>query len=358
MKKKSRIVTMKDVALKAGVSKGTVSKALNNSWNISPKLREKILRTCEELGYRMDCHLQDLIHKSKTGATRDIGFVIVGVDFSDLAYVQLLDGVVRGVDEQHLRLSLIKLSGHETKVFDLPPVLRDRRVSGVIISGNLSATIIELFHKLEMPCVIIGNYSEDVLGHGSNVELDINYMTYHLVDALKRHGRRRIAYYYEVPDNFFFIQCRNALKSAICQYGLEYDENLVYVGSGKYCGLSEEIIEDIRKDFPPFDSIICMDHRISLDLSHVILWETSRTMTKDIILGVLRSYTYEQLPVPTIYVNANFDKLAWEGINLLTDLLKNGEVESKRLLMKPIIEPALEYAKALRGVKGSYNDSC
>ncbi len=349
---------MKDVALKAGVSKGTVSKALNKSWSISPALREKILKTCEELGYRMDCNIQDLIHKSKTGATRDIGFVIVEVDFSDLAYVQLLDGIVKGVDERHLRLSLIKLSGKEEKIFDLPPVLRDRRVSGIIVSGSLSAKTMELLTKLEIPYVIIGNYSEEILGHGCNVELDINYMMYHLVGALKKHNRTRIAYYYEMPDNFFFLQCRDALKASLKLHQLEYDERLMYAGKGKYFGLSQQIIEDIKKDNPPFDSIICMDHRTSLDLSHIILLETSSDKPKNIVLGVLRSYAYEHLPVPTIYVDANFDRLALEGINLLDDLLKSGsKTEPKRLLIKPTIETELKENDTLIKLGNTGNDN-
>lgn len=333
---------MQEVALKAGVSKGTVSKALNRSWNISPTLRQKVLKTCEEMGYRMDCNFQDLIHKSKNGATRDIGFIIVGVDFSDLAYVQLLDGVVRGAEENHLRLSLIKLSGREKMVFDLPPVLRDRRVSGVIVSGMITPETIALLKKLELPYVIIGNYSEDVLGHGSSVELDISYTLYHLVDALKKNGRERIGYYYETPDSFFYLQCRKSLASAINQHDLPFHEGLFYAGNGKYYGLSEAIKNDLRSSVPPFDSIVCMNHRTALDLSHLILLESPKKKTTNIVLGILRSYPHEKLPVPTIYINANFDRLASQGVKLLSDHLENRDTEPKRLLIKPEVELELE----------------
>ncbi len=333
---------MKDVALRAGVSKGTVSKVLNRSKGISPALREKVLKTCEEIGYRMDCNIQDLIHKSKNGATRDIGFVIVGVDFSDLAYVQLLDGVVSGVEDFCLRLSLIKLSGEETKVFDFPPVLRDQRVSGVVISGGITPRIISLLKKLNMPYVIIGNYSEDVLKHGSNVELDVGYAMYHLVDVLKKNNRRRIAYYYEIPNNFFFIQCRDALESAMKRHGLAFSDELVYVGEGKYSGLSDRIKKDIQSSEPPFDCIVCPDHRTSLDLSHLILLEASKEKPKNIILGTLRSYPHEKLPVPTVYINAKFERLAYYGVKILTEYLGNRHTEARRMLIKPDIELQLE----------------
>ena len=43
--------TIKEVALKAGVGVGTVSRVLNNSPQISEKTRNKVLKAIEELNY-------------------------------------------------------------------------------------------------------------------------------------------------------------------------------------------------------------------------------------------------------------------------------------------------------------------
>lgn len=52
MKKKKR-VTMQDIADALGVSKVTVSKALNDKDGVGPELKEDILQKAEEFGYRL-----------------------------------------------------------------------------------------------------------------------------------------------------------------------------------------------------------------------------------------------------------------------------------------------------------------
>ena len=45
------MVTINDIAAKLGISKSTVSKALNNATDVSEEMRKKILYTAVELGY-------------------------------------------------------------------------------------------------------------------------------------------------------------------------------------------------------------------------------------------------------------------------------------------------------------------
>lgn len=58
MKKKT--VTIKDVARKAGVGVGTVSRVINNSPHVNPKTKEHVLKIIEELGYMPNPHARRL----------------------------------------------------------------------------------------------------------------------------------------------------------------------------------------------------------------------------------------------------------------------------------------------------------
>ena len=47
-------VSIRDIAREAGVTVGTVSRALNNYPDVSPTTRERIVETAQRLGYRPD----------------------------------------------------------------------------------------------------------------------------------------------------------------------------------------------------------------------------------------------------------------------------------------------------------------
>ncbi|MCS7181365.1 MAG: LacI family transcriptional regulator, partial [bacterium] len=66
------MVTIKDIAKIAGVSKATVSKALNNKSDISKKTKKKIKKIAEEMGYIPNSIAKCLVEKK----TYTIGLVL------------------------------------------------------------------------------------------------------------------------------------------------------------------------------------------------------------------------------------------------------------------------------------------
>lgn len=70
------MVSMKDIALRCGVSVSTVSKALNGRWDVGDATKEQILEAAKELGYTANSAARAL----KTNRTYSIGIV-----FTDLS---------------------------------------------------------------------------------------------------------------------------------------------------------------------------------------------------------------------------------------------------------------------------------
>ncbi len=60
-------ITLQDIAKKAGVTTTTISRALNNKPDVSPKTKEKILKIAKNLGYTPNLLAKSLrSRKSKT----------------------------------------------------------------------------------------------------------------------------------------------------------------------------------------------------------------------------------------------------------------------------------------------------
>ena len=60
----TKSVTMKDVAKLAGVTQPTVSYVINNTANISPEVKDRVLRAIEETGYQPNALAQNLKRRS------------------------------------------------------------------------------------------------------------------------------------------------------------------------------------------------------------------------------------------------------------------------------------------------------
>jgi len=56
--------TINDIAKALGISKGTVSKALNHSDDISETLRKKVLETAVEMGYEKNVYEKEVCRNS------------------------------------------------------------------------------------------------------------------------------------------------------------------------------------------------------------------------------------------------------------------------------------------------------
>ena len=53
--------TIKDIAKRLNISIATVSRALNNKWEVSKETRELVIKTAAEMGYRPNAQARGLV---------------------------------------------------------------------------------------------------------------------------------------------------------------------------------------------------------------------------------------------------------------------------------------------------------
>ena len=121
---------MTDVALRAGVSAMTVSRALKVDGAVSPKTRQRILKAVEELGYVLD-------QTAGTLSSKRSGFVAALIpsldnsNFSDTAR-----GIERALEPSGLQLLLGATDYTMEKEERLIEAMLRRRPEGVIVTGG------------------------------------------------------------------------------------------------------------------------------------------------------------------------------------------------------------------------------
>jgi len=88
-------VTIREVANRAGVAVGTVSRVVNNRPDVDPKLRERVQRALRELNYRPNARAQSLARN----ASPVVSFILSNRDFLHPFHSRVLQGVEEYCEE-------------------------------------------------------------------------------------------------------------------------------------------------------------------------------------------------------------------------------------------------------------------
>jgi DNA-binding LacI/PurR family transcriptional regulator len=140
-------VTLRDVALRAGVSRSAVSRSFTEGASVSAKTRAKVEKAARELGYSPNAIASSLT----TGRTKLIG--LVSNNFHNPLFLEVFDQFTRGLQERGLRPLLVNLS-QETDPVNSVRMLQQYSVDGVIVaSSTLPPSFAEAFRDAGVPVV-------------------------------------------------------------------------------------------------------------------------------------------------------------------------------------------------------------
>lgn len=179
-------VSIRDVALRAGVSVGTVSNVLNRPDEVSSESLARVNTAIEKLGYIRN----DAARKLRNGVSSSVGFVVLD------GQNPFFNDVVRGAEDEASRHQIAVLHGNtdedpsrERQYLDL---FEEQQVRGVLIApyGDISQRLERL--RGRVPVVLVDRFSGD--GRYSSVSVDSvaggRMAAEHLIET----GRRRIGF--------------------------------------------------------------------------------------------------------------------------------------------------------------------
>ena len=139
-----RAVTLQDIAHKLSVSKATVSLALRGDKRVGAETRELVKRTAEELGYRPDATMTQLMERvrSTTPQPYQATLAVINTDPNRVvfdfvtSYKEWLDGVKERADMRGYKLDSFWL--HEPGMTEdrLIEILRSRNIEGVLVPAT------------------------------------------------------------------------------------------------------------------------------------------------------------------------------------------------------------------------------
>lgn len=214
-------INIYDVAEKAGVGIGTVSRVLNNSNKVKEETRNKIIAVMKELNYRPNKVAQNLA-KQKTNAV-----AVIVPSFIDRFFVEVLKGIQNALEEKNLDLILYKIDLNEQRMEKILDIVHSQKVDGIVlVTMDISQIDHQELKKAAVPIVIADEFSPDF----HSIYFDDIKGAERAVNYLIKSGHQKISFINGDPDSLHGQKRLEGVKKAFKKAELKIRENLFKAG--------------------------------------------------------------------------------------------------------------------------------
>ncbi|MET9368031.1 LacI family DNA-binding transcriptional regulator [Streptomyces griseoflavus] len=219
--------TLEEVAARAGVGRGTVSRVINGSPRVSDATRALVEAAVAELGYVPNTAARALA----ANRTDAIALVVPEPEtrfFAEPYFSDMLRGVGAALSDTEMQLLLI-FAGSDRERQRLAQYLAAHRVDGVLlVSVHADDPLPDMLSQLEIPAVISGPRSAaETL---ASVDSDNYGGARQAVEHLIGRGRRTIAHITGRLDVYGAQRRIDGYRDALRDAGHEVDELLIEPG--------------------------------------------------------------------------------------------------------------------------------
>jgi len=324
-------VTIKDVAKKAGVGLGTVSRVLNNHPSVSEETRKKVLDAIKELDYNPNAIARSL----KVKYTKSIGVMIP--DISSAFYPDIVRGIEDIANEYKYNIILLNTDLKREKEKEALIMLKEKKVDGILfISNTISEKLKRDFKKINIPIVLIATKDDE--SEFYSVTIDNERAAYEATKYLIKLGHKRIAMLAgKKEDPNAGIPRINGYKRALEESGLKLDENIIFYGDYKFKSGYQNMLKIIKlKDKPT--AIFSASDTMAVGAASCAMQHGFKVPDDFSIIGFDGVELAEYFYPPITTVKQPRYEMGAKGMEMLIKILQGEDVEREVQLDFELIE--------------------
>ncbi|CAL9274168.1 LacI family DNA-binding transcriptional regulator [Streptomyces sp. RM99] len=305
--------TLEEVAARAGVGRGTVSRVINGSPRVSDATRAAVEAAVAELGYVPNTAARALA----ANRTDAIALVVPEPEtrfFAEPYFSDMLKGVGAELSETEMQLLLI-FAGSDRERRRLAQYLAAHRVDGVLlVSVHADDPLPDMLSQLEIPAVISGPRSAaETL---ASVDSDNFGGARSAVEHLLSRGRRSIAHITGRLDVYGAQRRVDGYRAALRDAGHEADEQLIEAGDFTEEGGRRAMAELLRRR-PDLDAVFAGSD-VTAAGARQVLREAGRRIPDDVALvGYDDSAIARHMEPPLTSVRQPIEEMGRAMIDLL-----------------------------------------
>ena len=335
-------VTIQDIADELGISRNTVSKAINNADGLAPATRERIIEKAIEMGYKQFSYIKETSNALPAQPSQRKGEIalLTGNTISPAHFATLmLDKLKRELSQCGYTLNAHRVERENLLCRTLPMTFDPGQASAIICIEMFDRAYDEMLCTLGLPVLFVdGPHKRD----GIDLPADQLYMdnttaiTRFVNDMLVR-GKRRIGFIGDYEHCQSFFERYTAFRCAMLMAGVPVDE--------RFCikVLNPEQLTNTlvsMKEFP--EVFICANDFVADDAIYV-LRKLGKSVPEDVLFCGFDDSPQSRIMTPSLTT-----------VHIHTQIMA---VTAMQLLVSRIEQPSLDYRTVHTETELIYRDS-
>ena len=328
-------VTIQDIANELGVSRNTVSKAINNGAGLAAATRERILQKAVEMGYKQFSYYHTLSAISAPlGVPHENGgrgeIALLSAKFLNHSHFAslMLDSFQQEISELGYTMNTHRIREEHLENRVLPATFHPERAAAILCIEVFDRPYAEMVCGLGLPTLFVDSpaaFGETALPTDL-LHMDNTTEVARFVNEMIRQGKKRIGFIGNRRHCQSFFERYAAFRCAMLMAGLPVDERHCV-----YSNEREEIQKGLQgmKELP--DVFLCANDFIAMDVIHA-LRDMGKSVPEDVWLCGFDDSPESGLispPLTTIHIHTQI--MAFSAVHLLISRIKEPNLDYRTI---------------------------
>jgi len=328
-------VTIQDIADALGISRNTVSKAINNSDGLADATREKILQKAVEMGYKQFSYVtaltnseRDAAEGQKPGFRGEIALFTAAFLRNSHFAALMLDGFQREISQLGYTLNTHRVTPEDLAAHTLPLTFSKERTSAIVCIEMFDRAYNEMVCTLGLPVLFV---DAPPYPDGNALPADHLYMenipgVVQLVNAMLAKGVRKIGFIGDWDHCQSFFERYIAFRSAMLLAGVPVDERWLIketFGEGMVRPLGE--LTELPELF------VCANDFVACDAMRVLRAQGRRVPEDVRISGFDDAPESRRCDPPLTTIHIHTQIMAFSAVHLLMSRIKQPSLDYRTI---------------------------
>ncbi|MCR5668024.1 MAG: LacI family DNA-binding transcriptional regulator [Lachnospiraceae bacterium] len=268
-------VTIQDIADALGVSRNTVSKAINNTGILADTTREKVLAKAVEMGYKQFSYansVSDILGNVSAPKPQKTGefalFIGTSLDNSHFAST-MLDKFQHEITGLGYSMTIHRVTKDNLDALTFPASFNKERTVGIICVEMFDLRYCEMLGELNLPLLFVdgpvGSYSHQLAG--DMLLMDNSAAIFQIVSDMKKRGITKIGFVGQRKHCRSFFERYMAFRNAMHLNDLPINEKFcltdIHSHGAEYFSCLYKALNELE-ELP--ELLICANDFVAIDI--------------------------------------------------------------------------------------------